>query len=115
MLCPFARYLKPLKVKLSCFFIFIVILFLIIPCPVSAWETSVDKVHDGDTIQVFRKGREVDIRFYGIDCPEKDQPYGMKAKRYVSRMCKGKTVEVVPSDRTDTAELSALYTPMASC
>jgi endonuclease YncB( thermonuclease family) len=68
-----------------------------LPPPAIAWETSVDKVHDGDTIEVTRKGREFDIRFYGIDCPEKDQPYGMEAKRFVQRMCRGRTVEVVPS------------------
>ncbi|MFW6100662.1 MAG: thermonuclease family protein [Bacteroidota bacterium] len=58
---------------------------------------EINKVHDGDTIEVSRKGREVDVRFYGIDCPEKDQPYGMTAKKYVSRMIQDRDVEVEPS------------------
>ena len=77
----------------------IAFLLLSLSIPVSSWswETTVDKVHDGDTIEVTRKGREIDIRFYGIDCPEKDQPYGIKAKRFVQRMVKNRTVDIVPS------------------
>jgi len=67
------------------------------PALASAWETTVDKVHDCDTIEITRKGREVNGRFYGIDCPEKDQPYGMQVKRFVKKMCRGKNVDVVPS------------------
>lgn len=76
---------------------FCIIVLLLLPSFASAWETTIDKVHDGDTFEVTRKGREVDVRFYGIDCPEKDQPYGIEAKRFVQKMCRGKTVDVVPS------------------
>ena len=31
---------------------------------------------DGDTISVLQHDREVKIRLFGIDCPEKDQPFG---------------------------------------
>ena len=66
--------------RISCGILLSLIFILLLPLSASAWETSVDKVHDGDTIEVTRKGREVDIRFYGIDCPESDQPYGIEAK-----------------------------------
>jgi endonuclease YncB( thermonuclease family) len=41
-------------------------------------------VSDGDTIKVMREGRTVKVRLHGIDCPEKKQPYGTKAKRFTS-------------------------------
>jgi len=74
-----------------------ILILLLMPALASAWETTVDKVHDGDTIEVTRKGREIDVRFYGIDCPEKDQPSGIKAKRFVQKMVNGRTVDIVPS------------------
>ena len=37
-------------------------------------------VSDGDTISVMRKGRAVKVRLHGIDCPEKRQPFGTRAK-----------------------------------
>ncbi len=68
---------------------FCIIVLLLLPSFAFAWETTVDKVHDGDTFEVTRKGREIDVRFYGIDCPEKDQPYGVEDKRFVQKMCRG--------------------------
>lgn len=90
---PKKAYLK----KSFSAFIFSFLIILLIPLSGWSWETTVDKVHDGDTIEVTRKGREVDIRFYGIDSPEKDQPYGIKAKRFVKKMVNGRTVDIVPS------------------
>jgi len=51
-------------------------------------------VSDGDTISVMRKGRAAKVRLHGIDCPEKKQPYGTRAKRYTSDMAFGKEVTV---------------------
>jgi len=34
------------------------------------------------------------IRLYGIDCPEKRQPFGTKAKQFTSDMVFGKTVVI---------------------
>ena len=36
-------------------------------------------IADGDTIDVRYEGCEVTIRLDGIDCPEKNQPIGMRA------------------------------------
>jgi endonuclease YncB( thermonuclease family) len=51
-------------------------------------------VADGDTISVMREGRAVKVRLYGIDCPEKKQPFGTRAKRFASEMAFGMEVEV---------------------
>ena len=41
------------------------------------------------------------MRLYGIDCPEKKQAFGTKAKQFTSDMCFGKVVDVetVDTDR----------------
>lgn len=53
-------------------------------------------VADGDTITVLDEmdnGR-FRIRLYGIDCPEKKQAYGNKAKKHLSALVYGKRVSV---------------------
>lgn len=50
---------------------------------------------DGDTITVLTsKKKQVKIRLYGIDCPEKKQAFGKKAKKFTSSMVYGKKVTV---------------------
>ena len=39
---------------------------------------------DGDTITVLKDSKEEVIRLNGIDCPEKSQVYGSKAKQFTS-------------------------------
>jgi micrococcal nuclease len=51
-------------------------------------------ITDGDTISVMREGKAVKIRLSGIDCPEKKQAYGDKAKHFASDLAFGKTVTV---------------------
>ncbi len=58
-------------------------------------------VSDGDTIKVMHNGKAEKIRLHGIDCPEKAQPFGTKAKEFTSAMVFGKavTVQVIDMDR----------------
>jgi len=51
-------------------------------------------VSDGDTIKVMQAHKEVKVRLYGIDCPERGQPFSRKAKEFTSDMVFGKIVEV---------------------
>ena len=80
----------------------IVILAIILILPVLAWsQTSswtgkVVGVSDGDTITVMHYGKDERIRLYGIDCPEKRQAFGKRAKQFTSNMVFGKNVEVRP-------------------
>lgn len=41
-------------------------------------------VKDGDTFVLLIDGKEQTVRFAHIDCPEKKQPFGTKAKQFVS-------------------------------
>ena len=72
------------------------ILFLVLPCPAWAWSGKVVGVSDGDTITVLRDKHPERIRLYGIDCPEKRQPFGKRAKQFTSELVFGKVVEVEP-------------------
>ncbi|MGV7235532.1 MAG: thermonuclease family protein, partial [Nitrosomonadaceae bacterium] len=59
------------------------------------------KVLDGDTVEVLHDGKAERIRLAQIDCPEKNQPFGQAAKRYVLDVAAQKivTVEVDTVDR----------------
>jgi len=79
-------------------------LLLSIPLFSLAADTFTGKVvgvSDGDTIKVMRQGRAVKVRLHGIDCPEKRQPFGTRAKQYTSHMAFGNevTVQVKTTDR----------------
>jgi micrococcal nuclease len=51
-------------------------------------------VKDGDTIEVLFEGSVQTVRLLDIDCPEKSQAFGMKAKQFTSDFCFGKIVTV---------------------
>ncbi len=56
---------------------------------------KVVKVADGDTLTlVDAEGKRVKIRLFGIDTPERDQPYYNRAKSALSRLVANKTVDV---------------------
>jgi endonuclease YncB( thermonuclease family) len=70
-------------------------LFLL-PASASAWSGKVIGVIDGDSITVLHGGRGEQIRLQGIDCPEKNQDFGTKAKYVTSILVSAKVVEVEP-------------------
>src|SRR5437773_4262834 len=53
-------------------------------------------VTDGDTIVVLRDHSSIKVRLEGIDCPERGQDFGQKAKQFTSGLVFGKTVEIRP-------------------
>ena len=79
-------------------FLFLVNLFLVIPGTVFAWSGKVVNVEDGDSIVVLRHHKEIEVRLYGIDVPEYDQPFGTKASRFTSKLADNKIVEVEVMD-----------------
>ena len=94
--------------KRGCIYL-VFICFLSLPIPAFAWSGKVVDIADGDSITVLRKKEgfmgylqtPVEIRLYGIDCPEKGQSLGRKAKQFTSEMVYRKSVEVteVTTDR----------------
>jgi endonuclease YncB( thermonuclease family) len=79
---------------LSAFF-----LCLLIPSITWAWSGEVVGIADGDSITVLRNKTPVKIRLYGIDCPERRQAFGKKAKQFTSKMVFRKQVKIKPVDR----------------
>ncbi len=52
-------------------------------------------VSDGDTLTVLDKDKQQHrVRLYGIDAPEKAQPYGQRSKEHLSRLTYAKNVRV---------------------
>ena len=65
------------------------------------FEGKVTGIKDGDTYKVFFNGSEQTIRLAHIDCPEKRQPFGGKAKQFASDICFGKYVVVKSEGKKD--------------
>ena len=66
-------------------------------CSAHAADFQAKVIHstDGDTITVLNDANEhVKIRLNGIDCPEKAQVYGNKAKEFTKNLVAGQTVPV---------------------
>lgn len=60
----------------------------------SDFSGRVVAVLDGDTIEVLHNRTTTRIRLAGIDCPEKKQPFGQRAKQATSALSFGQHVTV---------------------
>ncbi len=76
----------------------VVVVMFFQSCSVLAWQGDVVKVLDGDSIRVRKNNEIIEIRLYGIDCPEWKQDYGNRAKRFTKARLLHKNVGVEPRD-----------------
>jgi len=51
-------------------------------------------IEDGDTITMLSDSRQVRVRLFGIDCPERGQDFGRTARKRVSTLCYHTVVRV---------------------
>lgn len=58
---------------------------------------------DGDTIEVLHNSKAERIRLSGIDCPEKGQAFGKRAKQAASALVFGRMSISRPMARTSTS------------
>ena len=90
--------MKPLK-----YFTLTALFLISIHClALQAITGKVVRVADGDTITILTSDKEqVKIRFAGIDCPERAQPWGRNATEALKAVLTGEPVkvEVVDVDR----------------
>ena len=79
-------------------FIRYILIIIIVSClnatTAHAWTGKVVGISDGDIIKVLRDGKQVKIRLYGVDTPEKAQAFGNKAKQFTAALVAGKVVDV---------------------
>lgn len=88
-------YLIPSKKVSTVFLTLVSTLFLIAQVyGQEEFQGKVVGVSDGDTISVTRDGKAEKVRLAFIDCPEKRQAFGQRAKQFTSDMVFGKTVTV---------------------
>ncbi len=57
---------------------------------------TVIRVVDGDTVDVRLSSGPIRVRLYGIDTPERTQPFGAAASAYLTTMIKGQEVQLLP-------------------
>jgi endonuclease YncB( thermonuclease family) len=70
-------------------------LFMVVaPATAADFKGEVIRVLDGDTIEVLHEKKPERIRLYGIDCPERGQAFGQKAKQATSLLLFGKEVRI---------------------
>ncbi len=75
-------------------------LWLLVTSAVAADFTGcVVGISDGDTITMLHNGKGERIRLHGIDCPERRQAFGNRAKQFTSNLVFAKTVTVQVLDR----------------
>ena len=81
--------------------LFVLLCFSFPPVHAESFTGKLVKVLDGDTVEVIHDGKAERIRLAQIDCPEKKQPFGQAAKKYVLDIAAHKivTVQVETVDR----------------
>jgi len=63
------------------------------------WTGLVVGIQDGDTLTVLRGKEQVKVRLDGIDCPEKAQPFGDRAKQKTAYLSFNRQVTVISSKK----------------
>lgn len=79
--------------------VFILPIFLLLPLTLTPayaadFTGQVVSVKDGDTIEVLHTKKAERIRLAGIDCPEKKQAFGQRAKQATSSLGFGQNVTI---------------------
>lgn len=55
---------------------------------------AVNRVYDGDTVELSSVSGKLKLRLTDIDAPERNQPYGKKSRRVLTKLCKGNKIQV---------------------
>lgn len=62
-------------------------------------QYRVVRIADGDSFTVSKNGDELEVRLFGIDAPEREQPYYRKAGLFTEKFLKKGTIRVEAIDR----------------
>jgi len=66
--------------------IILVLAFLVSIGAHAQLQGKVVKVADGDTFTLLSNNKQVKVRLYGIDCPERSQDFGQAARQFTSSL-----------------------------
>lgn len=66
-------------------------------CAGETYSATVRKIIDGDSLLVAVGQDTVEVRLYGVDCPEYDQPFSRDAKQFAGEKVLRKQVLIRPS------------------
>jgi len=66
------------------------------PPVVRAGEGKVVRVFDGDSLVVASGTERIEVRLFGIDAPERTQPYSARARRFCGEQALGRDVRLLP-------------------
>ena len=77
----------------------LVLSLLGLPSLALAFTGQVMRISDGDTLSVWTDRREIKVRIYGIDTPERNQPWGREATRALAQMVEGQRIRVDEVDQ----------------
>jgi endonuclease YncB( thermonuclease family) len=83
------------------------LLFLLISTGAFPFSGEVVGVLEGSTIEVVRLGKTQRIHLHGLDCPEKDQPYGDEVKPAISALVFAMEVTVEPHGKDKHGRIMA--------
>lgn len=62
--------------------------------PGADFQGRVVRIVDGDTLDVLHSQQAERVRLYGVDAPEKSQPFGSRARQFTAGLVFGQTVTV---------------------
>ncbi len=83
-----------MDVLLKKYLVCVIVLLLAGAARAETWQGTCVKVIDGDSLVVSHESGKKEIRLYGIDAPEFDQPYGRQARVCLQNLVLRKTVTV---------------------
>ncbi len=63
------------------------------------YQAKVIHVWDGDSIVISTESGSHQIRVFGIDAPEKGQPFGREAKHYLEQLLTNQSVTIEPLEQ----------------
>ena len=65
----------------------------------ASFSGTVVSVQDGDTLTVQSLERTVRVRLSGLDCPERNQPFGRDALAFTTDLALGRTATIIEESR----------------
>ena len=81
------------------FYKILLLLFINITFSQTTLTAKVVGIKDGDTVVVLDSlNNQITLRLAEVDCPEKNQPFGTKAKQFTSDQVYLKTIKYVVTD-----------------